>query len=178
VADGRIRRANRWFSGLGIVQQAIIWLFIMLFVFFTFLLVNVAFIKLVRSVDQSSAPSGTGAVPEGTGSDIELRISDARWEGGRPVVEGTWRGEVSSVHCDLLEGGPEGGVTDWWDRRKSRTRMDPTKRSFTQEFRKAKGRKIEDPIDSGASYGVACRALFSNGGQAGDEALVEGTPPR
>lgn len=180
-AVGR-RGANGWVSGRGAAQKLFVWVSVMLFMFFASCFGTIALLTLVGFGDVSSltsrfAPSEEGTIAAYTGPDIDLRISDARWEGGRPVVEGTWRGDVSSVHCDLFEGGGEGIATDWWDRG-GRTRMDWSKRTFTQEFVEAKGREIEDPIDPEASYGVACWALFSNGGQMGDEAPVEGTPRR
>jgi len=47
---------------------------------------------------------------------IALKIEKARWEGDKAVVEGTWRGDLSSVHCDLLERGEAERPIDWWDR--------------------------------------------------------------
>jgi hypothetical protein len=162
----------------------LVWVFVMIFAFVGSMLGAAALLALVGFGDRASVYS-SGSVPpeEGTvagsaGRDVDLLISDARWEGRRLVVEGTWRGDVSSVHCDLLEGGGQGTVTDWWDR-KGRTRMDWSRRSFSQEFYEARGREIEDPIDPDWTYGVACWALFSNGQRMGDEeAPVYGAPQR
>lgn len=175
-----VRRVTDRVRGLGPAQKALFWVFALVCAFLVSFLVTVALLKAVgfgkgSSPDSGAAPSGGSAVAEET--DPDLRVSGARWEGERVVVEGTWRGDVSSVHCDLFEGGGEGTVTDWWDR-KGRTRMDWSRRSFSQEFYEARGREIEDPIDPGVGYRVDCRALFSGGEQAGDEGPVEGTPRR
>jgi hypothetical protein len=110
---------------------------------------------------EASSPVGEGAAPdtaspdaspsagasvESTGQDNDLSIASARWEGEKVVVEGTRRGDISSVHCDLLRGDASGSTTDWWDRTVG-TRMDWSARAFTQEFVEAGGRKIRDPID-------------------------------
>ena len=49
-----------------------------------------------------------------------------------------WKGEteVSSVHCDLLEGGI--APTRWWDRSVG-TQMDWLGQTFIQEFVSARG---------------------------------------
>jgi hypothetical protein len=44
--------------------------------------------------------------------DFALKIASARWEDENAVVEGMWRGDISSVHCDLLAGGESGRPTD------------------------------------------------------------------
>jgi hypothetical protein len=92
------------------------------------------------------------------------------------VVEGTWEGKISSVHCDLFEGGKQGRrVTDWWDRGvPSKTSL--SRRTFAQEFVEAKGRKIEDPLDPAVRYSTSCQAE-AEGGAAFDDAWVEGRPP-
>jgi hypothetical protein len=94
------------------------------------------------------------------------------------VVEGTWSGDLalSSVHCDLLEGGESGRSTDWWDRSVG-TDMSFSERTFSQEFVQAEGRKIEDPIDPESSYRVLCSGQFSGGWSTTDSAPVKGTPP-
>jgi len=104
-----------------------------------------------------------------------LSVTGARWEGDKAVVEGTWKGDISSVHCDLLEGGESGSATDWWDRRAA-TEMNWSGRTFSQEFVRAMGREIDDPIDPEASNYVSCWAQFSGGWSTDDEARVEGTP--
>jgi hypothetical protein len=81
------------------------------------------------------------------------------------VVEGSWKGDISSVHCDLLEGGGQyGRAVDWWDRGAPAV-MSWSERTFSQQFVKDEGRQIEDPIDPGASYAVVCLAQFSGAGR-------------
>jgi hypothetical protein len=91
-------------------------------------------------------------------------------------VEGTWKGEVSSVHCDLLEGGESGKPSRWWDRSVG-TQMGWSEHIFAQEFVAAEGGEGGEPLDRGASYAVRCSARFSGGWQVSDGARVEGTPP-
>ena len=79
------------------------------------------------------------------------------------------------MHCDLLEGGESGRSTDWWDRSVG-TDMSFSKRTFSQEFVQAEGRKIEDPIDPESSYWVLCSGQFSSGWSMTDTAPVKGTP--
>ena len=105
--------------------------------------------------------------------DVSLTISSARWEGQKAVVEGTWKGgEVSSVHCDLLEGGT--APTRWWDRSVG-TQMDWLGQTFTQEFVSARGSEGWEPLDPLASYKVRCSALFGSV-MTGASAEVEGKP--
>ncbi len=103
-----------------------------------------------------------------------LSIQRARWEGGRAVVEGRWQGDLSSVHCDLLEGGKAGRTIDWWDRSVAAKESFPD-RTFSQEFVRAGGR-VKDRIDPKADYWVSCWAQFSGGFSTGAEASVKGTP--
>ena len=91
-------------------------------------------------------------------------------------MEGTWKGEVSSVHCDLLEGGESGKPLRWWDRSVG-TQMGWSERIFAQEFVAAEGSEGGEPLDRRASYAVRCSARFSGGWQVSDSARVEGTPP-
>jgi len=106
---------------------------------------------------------------------VALKIERAHWEGDKAVVEGTWRGGLSSVHCDLLKGGKAGRATDWWDRSVA-AKTSFSKRTFSQEFVRAKG-KIKDRIDPQADYWVGCWAQFSEGWSTADEAPMEGRPP-
>ena len=107
--------------------------------------------------------------------DYALKIERARWEGERAVVEGKWRGDLSSVHCDLLKGGRAGRATDWWDRSVA-AKMSFPERTFSQEFVRARG-DVDDRIDPKGEYWVTCWAQFSEGSAAADDAPVEGTPP-
>ena len=192
-----------WFSGLNLVQKVLAVLFAALFLFSLSYLVTTTVLWLAGAGDRTNSPVEEGAVPGGasTGStgtasaspasaspgsstpassvpDFAVEIASARWEGGKAVVEGTWSGDlaISSVHCDLLEGGESGRSTDWWDRSVG-TDMSFSKRTFSQEFVQAEGRKIEDPIDPESSYWVLCSGQFSGGWSMADTAPVKGTPP-
>jgi hypothetical protein len=104
-----------------------------------------------------------------------LKIERARWEGDKAVVEGTWRGDLSSVHCDLMEGGKAERAIDWWDRSVAAEQSFSDK-TFSQEFVRAKGR-VKDRIDPESEYKAVCWAQFSGGAATGYEAPVEGVPP-
>jgi hypothetical protein len=121
----------------------------------------------------ASTSAGASSAPA-----VELEIERARWEGDEAVVEGTWRGDLSSVHCDLLVAGGKnsrGRATDWWDRSVA-AKTSFSKRIFSQEFVRAKG-TVKDPIDPQADYWVGCWAQFSEGWYMGDEAPIAGRPP-
>ena len=182
-----------WFSGLNLVQKVLAVLFAALLLFSASYLVSSAVLWLVGGDDRTDSPVEEGAVPEGaspgsagtasaspesTVPDFAVEIASARWEGEKAVVEGTWRGDldISSVHCDLLEGGESGHPTDWWDRSVG-TDMSFSDRTFSQEFVEAEGRKIEDPIDPANSYWVLCSGQFSGSWSMTDSAPVRGTPP-
>ena len=106
---------------------------------------------------------------------IALKIERARWEGDKAVVEGTWRWELSSIHCDLMEGGKAERAIDWWDRSVAAEQSFSDK-TFSQEFVRAKGR-VKDRIDPESAYKAVCSAQFSDGWSVSDEALMEGKPP-
>ncbi|HEY6675068.1 MAG TPA: hypothetical protein VIZ59_09100, partial [Rubrobacteraceae bacterium] len=132
-----------WFSGLNLVQKVLAVLFAALFLFSLSYLVTTTVLWLAGAGDRADSAVEEGAVPEGASAgstatasaspasaspgsstpastvpDFAVEIASARWEGGKAVVEGTWSGDLalSSVHCDLLEGGESGRSTDWWDR--------------------------------------------------------------
>src|SRR5215210_5603687 len=106
-----------WFSGMNLVQKVLAVLFAALLLFSASYLVTNAVLWLVGAGDRTDSPVEEGTVPErasaGTASasasagstvpDFAVAIASARWEGGKAVVEGTWRGDldISSVHCDL-----------------------------------------------------------------------------
>jgi hypothetical protein len=187
-----------WFSGLNLVQKVLAVLFAALFLFSLSYLVTTTVLWLAGAGDRADSAVEEGAVLEGASSgstgtasaspgsasagstvpDFAVEIASARWEGGKAVVEGTWSGDLalSSVHCDLLEGGESGRSTDWWDRSVG-TDMSFSERTFSQEFVQAEGRKIEDPIDPESSYWVLCSGQFSGGWSMTDTAPVKGTPP-
>ena len=182
-----------WFSGLNLVQKALAVLFAALLLFSASYLVTNAVLWLAGAGDRAASPVEEGAVPESasprssasasasagsTVPDFSVEIAGARWEGGKAVVEGTWSGDldISSVHCDLLEGGESGRSTDWWDRSVG-TDMSFSERTFSQAFVEAKGREIEEPIDPESSYWALCSGQFSGGWSMTDTAPVKGTPP-
>ena len=184
-----LRRTSGWFSGLNLAQKVLAVIFAGLFLFsLSYLLTSV--VLYLSYGGRTSSPVEQGAVPPGSASpggsasasasaeatvpNNKLNISGARWEGEKAVVEGTWKGEVSSVHCDLLEGGPSGKSTHWWDRSVG-TKMDWSGQTFFQEF--VATEEGEEQLDDKARYGVACSAQFSDGWQVNDNSSVEGAPP-
>jgi hypothetical protein len=149
----------------------------------SFLISTGVFRSMAGGSQQANTPSKQGAAGGGhdTGSanpekrppDVSLKISSARWEGQKAVVEGAWKGgEVSSVHCDLFEGG---GTTRWWNRSVG-TQMDWSGQTFTQEFVSAKGTEDWEPLDPLASYNVMCSAWFAGGIGTNASARVQGKP--
>ncbi len=119
----------------------------------------------------SSASASASSVPR-----FAVEIERARWKGEKAVVEGSWRGDLSSVHCDLLEGGDAGHAIDWWDRSIAAD-ASFSEGTFSQEFVCSEGRSVKDRIDSEQDYWAVCWAQFSDGGAAGTEAAVRGAPP-
>jgi len=91
------------------------------------------------------------------------------------VVEGTWRGDLSSVHCDLMEGDKAERAIDWWDRSVA-AEQSFSDRTFSQEFVRAKGR-VKDRIEPEGEYKAVCSAQFSEGWSTGDYAPIAGRPP-
>jgi hypothetical protein len=180
-----VRIAN-WYSGLELRVKVVVWLAAAVALFFAAYFGTLLVFSLLAEREERSAPAGTNApgvtFPETTRAsspepNLAVNIASARWEGDIAMVEGSWKGDISSVHCDLLEGnGQYGRAMDWWDRRVP-TVMSWSERTFSQRFVEDKGRGIEDPLDPSASYAVVCLAQFSGGWQISDAAAVEGTPP-
>ena len=180
-----MRSAVDWFLGLNVAKKVLAVLFAALLLFSVTYLLTTAFLYL-RYGGQSNSPTEEGGAPNtaspnsssasagATAPDNKLSISGARWEGDKAVVEGTWKGDISSAHCDLLEGGTSGKPTRWWDRSVG-VQMDWSKRTFTQEFVAAKG--SGEQLDPGVSYSVACSGWFAGGWQVSDVAQVEAAPP-
>src|SRR5215208_890873 len=106
---------------------------------------------------------------------IALKIERARWEGNKAVVEGKWQGELSSVHCDLLEVDKAERAIDWWDRSVAAEQLFSDK-TFSQEFVRTKGR-VKDRIEPEGEYKAVCSAQFSEGWSMVDEAPIAGRPP-
>jgi hypothetical protein len=183
-----VRRLFEWFSRLNLLQKALALLFAALFLFSLSYLVSTVVFNLGvgnradSPVEEGAAPNTASPAPspsasaEATVPNNALSITGARWEGEMAVVEGTWKGDVSSVHCDLLEGGTSGEPTRWWDRSLG-TRMDWSARTFTQEFVAAGEGTSAEPLDPVAGYGVICSGQFSGGWSMNDDAPVEGTAP-
>ena len=175
-----------WYLGLRVGQKMVVGLAVVVGLFLASYFVTLALLSSSMRENEGSPQAGATApgvtYPEASlatpspAPDISVRISSARWEGKKAVVEGTWKGDISSVHCDLLEGGASGRATDWWDRGVPAV-MSWSERAFTQSFIEAKGRKIEDPIDPTSNYAVVCLGQFSEGWQISDSTRVEGTPP-
>jgi len=177
-----------WFSRLNLLQKVLALLFVALFLFSLSYLIASTVLYLSYG-DKANSPIEKGAAPntaspgssasasasaEATVPDNRLSLAGARWEDEKAVVKGTWKGDVSSVHCDLLEGGASGRTVRWWDRSVG-TEMNWSEQTFTQEFvAAAEGGESLDPQ---ASYGVTCSAQFSDGWQVSNGARVEGTPP-
>jgi hypothetical protein len=173
------------FWGLNVAQKVLLVLFAVLLLFLaSFLISTAVFRSMGGASEQANSPSKQSAAGESndTGSansektppDVSLKISSARWEGQKAVVEGAWKGgEVSSVHCDLFEGG---APTRWWDRSVG-TQMDWSGQTFTQEFVSARGSEGWEPLDPLASYNVMCSAWFAGGVGTNASAQVEGKPP-
>jgi hypothetical protein len=176
-----------WYLGLNLGQKIVVGVAVPVLVFVLAYLASIV-ILLAAGVGPEDYPSrqegGTPAPaslqPGASASasskpDYALRRERVRWEGERAVVEGTWQGNLSSVHCDLLEGGRAGRAIDWWDRSVA-TKMSFPDGTFSQEFVRASG-ELEDRIDPKGEYWVTCWAQFSEGSAAADDAPVEGTPP-
>ncbi|HEX5851139.1 MAG TPA: hypothetical protein VFY59_18210 [Rubrobacter sp.] len=179
-----------WFLALGLGQKIVVGVALAAVLFLATLVTYLASLLILSSAgvgppeappsQQSATPAPASLRPGGSASvssepDYALKIVRARWEGEVAVVEGTWRGDVSSVHCDLFEGDYTGQAIDWWDRSVP-AEMSFSDRTFSQDFVRARG-DLEDPIDPEGEYWMKCWAFFSEGSAAGDDTAVEGTPP-
>src|SRR5215204_70593 len=128
-----------------------------------------------KSPRPGSSASASASASASSAPTIALKIERARWEGDKAVVEGTWRGELSSVHCDLMEGGKAERAIAWWDRSVA-AEQSFSDRTFSQEFVRAKGR-VKDRIEPQGEYKAVCSAQFSDGWSTGDGAPIAGRPP-
>jgi hypothetical protein len=178
-----MRSALDWFSGLNIGQKGLAVLFGGLLRFSVIYLVTSGVLWLLFASpegptqesgashsQQASAPGRQFATPPG----MDLQITRAEWVRNTVEVEGRWGGEISSVHCDLFEGGgKEKRVIDWWDRSVAPT-MSWLAHTFRQRFVEAKGAK--ESIDPSAEYSVICLAAFADGWSTNDSAPVRGEP--
>jgi hypothetical protein len=183
-----MRTALDWFSNLPLWQKVLAVPFGALLVFSVLNIVVSGASSLLTPEGGESAPAvqngsrGELSVTEPSAapkpaSNRDLRIVSARWVGEKVEVEGSWSGEISSVHCDLFEGSEsKRRTTDWWDRGVSPA-TSASERTFTQEFVQAQGSRIEDPPDPKIDYTVVCSGAFSEGWSVSDTAPVEDTPP-
>jgi hypothetical protein len=180
-----MRRASGWFWELNLGQKVLAVLFGGLLLFSVTYLVTSGLLWLLFANPETSASIDEGSRPEeasvpdeqfATPPGMDLRITRAEWVGNTVEVEGRWGGEISSVHCDLFEGGgEEQRVTDWWDRSVPPT-MSWSQRTFTQVFVEAEGGKAGEPVDPSTRYSVVCLGAFSGGWSTNDSVLVGGEP--
>jgi len=178
-----MRSALEWFSGLNVGQKVFAVLFGGLVLFSVAYLITSGVLWLLFANPEGPTSGGRSqemstvdeqfATPPG----MDLQVTRAEWVGNTVEVEGRWGGELSSVHCDLFEGGEEQRVTDWWDRSVPPTMSWP-ERSFRQVFVAVEGGKIEEPIDPSARYSVTCIGTFPEGWSTNDSVLVGGEPPQ
>jgi hypothetical protein len=176
-----------WYLGLNLGQKVVLGVTVPILVFVLAYLASIVILLVAGVGPEDYPPRQEGGTPApaslrpgasasvSSKPDYALKIEGARWEGERAVVEGTWRGDLSSVHCDLLEGGRAGRAIDWWDRSVA-AKMSFPEGTFSQEFVRARG-EVEDRIDPKGEYWVTCWAQFSEGSAAADDASVDGPPP-
>ena len=175
-----------WYLGLNLGQKIVVGIAVPVLLFaFTYLASLLIF--AAAGVGREDYPAQGGGTPAPASlrpgasasassfPDIALKIERAHWEGDEAVVEGTWQGDLSSVHCDLLEDGRAGSAIDWWDRSLA-AKANFSERTFSQGFVRARG-KVEEGIDPKGDYWAVCWAQFSEGLATGDDAPVEGKPP-
>jgi len=173
-----VQSAFDWFSRVSLIQKVLVVLFALLLLFSaSYLVSTTVFRAMGGGSERANTPSeeSSSPRPKKRQPPVSLKISSARWEGQKAVVKGSWKGgvEISSVYCNLLEGGLSGKPTRWWDRSIG-TQMDWLDQTFTQEF--VAGRETEgwEPLDPEASYSVLCSGSFS-GGLVNETAKVQGT---
>src|SRR5215217_387889 len=148
-----------WFLGLRLGQKIVVGGALAIVLFLATLATYFASLLILSSagVGHEAPPRQQGGTPapaslrpgasasSSSGPDYDLEIERARWEGESAVVEGTWRGDLSSVHCDLMEGGKAEHAIDWWDRSVA-AEQSFSEKTFSQEFVRGKGR-VKDRID-------------------------------
>lgn len=174
-----------WFWGLNVAQKVLAVLFGGVLLFSVSYLIASGVLWLLFASPEEPAAESEGSrseaasVPDeryATPPGMDLQITRAEWVGNTVEVEGRWGGEISSVHCDLFEGGGEDQrVIDWWDRSLAPT-MSRSERSFTQVFVGAEEGKVEEPGDRPGGYTVTCLGAFPDGWSTNDSVLVEGGP--
>ncbi len=178
-----MRSALDWFLGLNIAQKVLAVLFGALLLFSITYLITSGVLWLLFADAEEPAPDSVGSGSEETSTTdeqfatppgMDLRITRAEWAGNTVEVEGRWGGEISSVSCDLFEGGgEEQRVSRWWDRSVPPVMSWP-ERTFEQIFVEA---GAEEPPDPSARYTVICLGAFADGWSTNDSVLVGGKPP-
>ena len=178
-----MRRALDWFLALSVGQKILVVLSGGTLVFLVAYLITSGVLWLLFAGSEESASDSVGSGSEETSTTdeqfamppgMDLRITRAEWAGNTVEVEGRWGGEISSVSCDLFEGGgEEQRVTRWWDRSVSPVMSWP-ERTFRQTFVEA---GAEEPPDPSARYTVICLGAFADGWSTNDSVLVGGEPP-
>ena len=180
-----------WYLGLGLGQKIVVGGAVAALVLVgthlaSLLILSVAAVMRPDTPPQGQTPAPASPRPGASASTsasasassapaTALKIERARWEGDKAVVEGTWRGDLSSVHCDLMEGDKAERAIDWWDRSVA-AEQSFSDRTFSQEFVRAKGR-VKDRIEPEGEYKAVCSAQFSEGWSTGDYAPIAGRPP-
>jgi len=180
-----------WYLGLGLGQKIVVGVAVAALVLAgsylaSLLILSVAAVMRADSPPQGQTPAPASPRPGSSASasasassssapTIALKIERARWEGDKAVVEGTWQGELSSVHCDLLEGSKAERAIDWWERSVA-AEHSFSDRTFSQEFVRAKGR-VKDRIDPEGAYKAVCSAQFSGGWSTAYDTPIAGRPP-
>jgi len=189
---GASLRLVDWYLGLSLGQKIVVGVAVAALVFggsylASLLIFSVAGVERADSPHQgqtpspgrprsgASASSASASASASSAPAIDLKIERARWEGDKAVVEGSWQGDLSSVHCDLLEGDKANRAIDWWDRSVAAEQSFSDK-TFSQEFVRAKG-NVKDRIDPESDYKAVCWAQFSEGSATGDYTLMEGRLP-
>jgi len=177
-----MRGALEWFIGLNLGQKVLAVLFGGLLLFSVAYLMTSGVLWLLFVNPEESASDSKGSRSEeasvsdeqvATPPGMDLQITRAEWVGNTVEVEGRWGGEISSVHCDLFEGGgEEQRVTRWWDRSVPPVMSWP-ERTFRQTFVEA---GAEEPPDPSARYSVICLGAFADGWSTNDSVLVGGKP--
>ena len=152
-----------WYLGLALGQKIVVGIAVFVLVLVLTYLASIV-ILLAAGVGPEDSPSQQGGAPvpasptpsssasaPSSFDNTVLKMERARWEGDKAVVEGTWQGDLSSVHCDLLEGSNAGQAIDWWDRSVA-AKMSFSGRTFSQEFVRVKG-DVEGAVFGGLGHG-------------------------
>jgi hypothetical protein len=161
-----------------LVQKVLVVGFALLLWFLAIFIISTAVFQSMRSgSERANAPSEESSTPRPNTRPPEVYISSARWEGQKAVVKGSWKGDISAVYCDILEGGYSGKPARGLDR-SSEVQMDLRGHTFTQESVAASESEGGESLDPEASYSAVCWGLYSGDLRTNrTTAKVEGTPP-